>query len=256
MKYSIKIFKNGQTSAPGPEMFYLSEWDRDYNLYTYFFQIKSGGKTILLDTGCGDTDIINKMLFKEFNGKISFDLPENERIESYIKKGEIIPEEVDYVVLSHLHHDHSSNVGLFKNAKVVLSKKGWLEYMKKERPYYYNDALFPTGPIKYIASLPAEKIILIDDEIELLPGLRIFYVGGHTPCCLAVEAMTQSGRVVMTSDVAFLKDNVKNNHPIGLFYNLWECFEAYKKINSIADIVLTSHDPDILDKDFPSGIIK
>ncbi|HHT78443.1 MAG TPA: MBL fold metallo-hydrolase [Actinobacteria bacterium] len=256
MKYSIEIFKNGQTSAPGPEMFYLSEWDNSYNLHTYFFQLKSGNRTILVDTGCGDTDIINKMLFKEFKGKISFDLPEEERIQSYIKKRRIIPEKVDYVIISHLHHDHSSNVGIFKNAKVVLSRKGWLEYMKKKRPYYYNDALFPTEPIQYISSLPAEKIILAGEEEEILPGLKVFYVGGHTPCCMAVEAETQSGKVVMTSDVAFLKSNVKNNHPVGLFYNLWECFEAYKKISSRADIVLTSHDPDILDKDFPSGLIK
>jgi len=256
MNYSIEIFKNGKTTAPGPEMFYLSEWEKNYNLYTYFFQIKSGDKTILVDTGCGDTDIINKMLFEEFKGKISFDLPEEERIQSYIGKGRIIPEKVDYVILSHLHHDHSSNVSLFRNAKVVLSKKGWLEYMKKERPYYYNDALFPIEPIKYISSLPAENIILVDEEQEILPGLKVFYTGGHTPCCMAVEARTQSGNVVITSDVAFLKDNVKNNHPIGLFYDLWECFEAYKKINKRADIILTSHDPEILDKDFPSSLIK
>lgn len=256
MNYTIEIFKNGETSAPGPEMFYLSEWERDYSLYTYFFQIKSDDTTILLDTGCGDIDIINKMLFEEFKGKINFDVPENERIESYIKQGKIIPDKIDYVILSHLHHDHSSNVSFFKNAKVVLSRRGWLEYMKKERPYYYNDVLFPTEPIKYIASLPASKIVLIDEEVELLPGLKVFYVGGHTPCCIAVEAETQSGKVVFTSDTAFLKKNVKSNHPIGLLYNLWECFEAYKKINKRADIIITSHDPDVLIKDFPSGVIK
>lgn len=256
MNYLIEIFKNGQTTAPGPEMFYLSQWDKNYNLYTYFFQLKAAGKTILVDTGCGDIDNINEMLAKEFGGKISFELPEEERIEAYIKKKRINPDEVDYVILSHLHHDHSSNIDLFKNARVVLSKRGWLEYMKKERPYYYNDILFPTKPIKYISALPADKIILVDDEMEILPGLKVFYAGGHTPGCLAVEAKTAAGNVVMSSDVAFLKDNLKSNHPIGLFYNLWECFEAYKKINKRADIILTSHDPDIMDKDFPTGLIK
>lgn len=255
MKYEIEIYRNGVTKAPGPEIFFLSDWGKEYLLYTYVFIVKGNGHTILIDTGCGDINIINKMLLREFKGKITFDLPENETIEAIISKANINPEEVDYVFISHLHHDHASNVDLFPNAKVVLSKKGWLEYMKKERPYYYNDVLFPTRPVKYIASLPPGKLILVEDEEEILPEISTFWVGGHTPGCIAVEVNTKKGKVVFSSDVAFFIENIKKNHPIGLFYNLWECFEAYKKINSRADIILTSHDPSVLDRMFPDGKI-
>jgi glyoxylase-like metal-dependent hydrolase (beta-lactamase superfamily II) len=255
MDYTVDIYKNGSTSAPGPEMFYLSDWGKGYKLYTYVFIVKGGNHTILIDTGCGDIEVINKMLLKEFEGKISFDLPEDETVEAILEKSNTDPLVVDYVFLSHLHHDHSSNIDMFPNAKVVLSKKGWLEYMKKERPYYYNDALFPVRPIQYISALPAEKIIFIEDELEVLPGLKAFQVGGHTPCCMALRVNTAAGRVVFTSDVAFFKKNVEENHPIGLFYNLWECFEAYKKIRENADIIITSHDPAVLDEMFPEGRI-
>ena len=255
MKYKIEIYKNGSTKAPGPEMFFLSDWEKQYNLYTYVFIVKGNGHTILIDTGCGDIEAINKLLYKEFDGKISFELPDNESIKSILKRSNTDPGEVDHVFISHLHHDHSSNVGLFPNAKVILSKKGWMEYMKKERPYYYNDELFPTEPIKYISSLPSEKIIFIEDELEVLPGIKAFWVGGHTPCCMAVRVDTDRGRVVFTSDVAFFEENVEKDHPIGLFYNLWECFEAYKKIKDNADIIITSHDPKVLDTKFPGGKI-
>lgn len=255
MVYEIEIHRNGFTKAPGPEMFFLSDWDKEYDLYTYIFIVKGNGHTILIDTGCGDIEIINKMLNKEFGGKITFSLPEEERIGSILKKSNIDPREVDYVFISHLHHDHSSNVELFPNAKVVLSKKGWVEYMKKNRPYYYNDALFPAGPIKYIAGLPPEKIIFVEDEIEVLPGIKAFWVGGHTPGCMAVQVNSREGKVVFTSDVAFFEENVTDNHPIGLFYNLWECYEAYKRIKDNADIIITSHDPSVLDKKFPNGKI-
>ncbi len=250
MEYNVKIFKNGSTKAPGPEMYYLSEWDKEYTLYTYFFQVKGNGHNILIDTGCGDIDAINDMLLEDFGGKISFDLPESETTENILKSNNINTEDIDYVFISHLHHDHASNVDLFPNAKVVLSKKGWLKYMEKDKPYYYNDVLFPTKPIKYLASLPPDRLIFVEEEKEILPGISAFWVGGHTPGCMAVEVNTKKGNVVFTSDVAFFEGNIKKNHPIGLYYNQWEVFEAYNKIRDKADIIVTSHDPDMIDKKF------
>lgn len=59
--------------------------------------------------------------------------------------------------------------------------------MKKERPYFYNnDIIFPTKPIKYIVALPSEKLILVKDKEEILPGIKAFWVGGHTLGCMAV----------------------------------------------------------------------
>jgi glyoxylase-like metal-dependent hydrolase (beta-lactamase superfamily II) len=254
MEYQVQICRNGTTKAPGPEMFYLSDWEKEYNLCTYMFIVRGGGHTMLIDTGCGDIEAINRLLDEEFGGKISFDLPEEETTQANLSRAGVEPEEVDYVFLSHLHHDHASNVDLFPNAKVVLSSKGWLEYAKKQRPYYYVESLFPVRPIRYIASQPSEKLIFVDEELEVLPGINCFWVGGHTPCCMAVQVNTAKGRVVFTSDVAFFERNVTEEHPIGMFYNLWECHEAYKKIKSKADIIVTSHDPEVLTR-FPDGRI-
>lgn len=253
MQYQVEIYRNGFTTAPGPEMYFLNEWDTDFKLYTYVFLLKGNGKNILIDTGCGDIKCINEMLLEEFGGKITFELPENENIDNILKKAQLEPGDIDYVFVSHLHHDHVSNVDLFPNARVVLSRKGWMEYMKKERPYFYNDALFPPRAIKYLAALPAERLIFVDQPEEVLAGISAFWVGGHTPGCMAVEVNTKKGKAVFTSDVAFFEGNVRKNHPIGLFYNLWEVFEAYKKISQRADIIITSHDPDILDKHFKTG---
>ncbi|GAI85193.1 unnamed protein product, partial [marine sediment metagenome] len=156
-----EIYKNGETTAPGPEIYFMKEWDKKYLLYTYVFIIRGNGKTMLVDTGCGDIEPINKMLLEEFGGTITFNLPEDETINAIIKKANIDPNKVDFVFISHLHHDHASNIHLFPNAKIVISKRGWLEYMKKERPYYYNDILFPINTIKLTASFMIESISIL-----------------------------------------------------------------------------------------------
>lgn len=256
MQYRIEIFRNGMVkSLPGPTVFMLSDMTRLYELYTYVFIVKGNGKTIVVETGCGDVSKINRINLELHDGHSIFEIPEEENIESIIKKAEIIPGKVDFVFLTHLHHDHSSNVDLFPNAKVVLSKKGWIEYLKKDRPYYYNELDFPSRPIKYLSSLSSEQLVLVDEEKEIIEGIRAFWVGGHTPCCMAFEIETIKGRVVFTSDIAFLESNISKNHPIGFYYNLWECYEGYEKIKRKADIILTSHDPDILNKNYKDGKI-
>jgi len=256
MNYEIEIYRNGFTKAPGPEIFYLNDWEKEYELFTYVYVIRGENLLMLYDTGCGDIDIINEMLFKEFKGKITFDLPKDENIDAILNKAGIDPLDVNYVFLSHLHHDHSSNVGLFKNAKVILSRNGWINYKLENRPYYYDNPLFPKAPIKYIDSLPPEKTVFIDNGTEIAPGIYSFWVGGHTPCCTAMVVETAQGRAALTSDIAFMEKNITEDKPIGFFYSLWEIYEGYKKIRQNSDFVLTSHDPDVLLKRFPLGIIK
>jgi glyoxylase-like metal-dependent hydrolase (beta-lactamase superfamily II) len=256
MYYDIEIFRNGIVkSLPGPNIFRLSHYSRLYELCIYVFIIKGNGKTIILDTGCGDVADINKRNMKDNERHDIFEIPEEENIESIIQKANIDTQDIDFVFLTHLHHDHISNVDLFPNAKVVLSKKGLVEYMKKNRPYFYDELIFPERPISYISSLPPEKIILVDGEQEIVEGINAFWVGGHTPCCIAFEVETKRGKAVFTSDIAFLESNISQNHPVGVCYNLWECYEGYSKIRNRADIVLTSHDPDILNVHFKDGRI-
>ncbi len=256
MYYDIEIFRNGIVkSLPGPNIFRLSHYSRLYELCVYVFIIKGGGKTIVVETGCGDVTEINRRNIKENEGHDIFEIPEEESIGSIIQKANIDTDEVDFVFLTHLHHDHVSNVDLFPNAKLVLSKKGLEEYISKNRPYFYDELIYPTRAINYISSLPPEKLILVNGEQEIIEGINSFWVGGHTPCCIAFEVETKKGKAVFTSDVAFLEDNIRQNHPTGSYYNLWECYEGYEKIRNRADIILTSHDPNILDVHFKDGKI-
>jgi len=253
MKYTIEIYRNGVTTAPGPEIYYLSDWEKEYNLYTYVFVVRSEELTMLVDTGCGDISLVNRMLEEEFGGRITFDMPVTETFDRILEDAEVDPKKVDYVFISHLHHDHVSNVDLFQNAKIVLARRGIDAYMNENRPYYYNEVLFPSGPIGSILARPYEQVIYVEGSQEILPGIRCHHVGGHTPGCMAVEIETEQGSAVCTSDVAFMRENVTENRPVGLFYNLWECYDAYELIQDKADLLLTSHDPGILDASFPTG---
>lgn len=85
---------------------------------------------ILFDTGysmdiynCG---IIGK-LYNIFNPTY---VKEEDIIDYKLKKDNINPDEIKYIILSHLHPDHIGGLDKFKNAKIIISNKAYNSYSK------------------------------------------------------------------------------------------------------------------------------
>jgi glyoxylase-like metal-dependent hydrolase (beta-lactamase superfamily II) len=93
----------------------------------------------------------------------------------------------------------------------------------------------------------------VEWEEEILPGLSVFWIGGHSPADQAVSARTLSGNTVITSDTVFLYRNIEENVPVGYFYNLEECYDAMETIRNVADVILPTHDPEVLVR-HPEGV--
>jgi glyoxylase-like metal-dependent hydrolase (beta-lactamase superfamily II) len=94
------------------------------------------------------------------------------------------PEDVTMVVNTHLHFDHSGGntrrdgdaiVATFPRASYVFQRVEWIDAVnanERTRGSYYPDDFAPleaTG-----------KLELIDEAVEILPGLRLDRVQGHT----------------------------------------------------------------------------
>jgi hypothetical protein len=96
-----------------------------------------------------------------------------------------------------------------------------------------------------------EKLHLIEDEEEVLPGLRAYWVGTHHRSSMAYSIDTEKGRVVVT-DACFKYGNIEDNRPLGVMESLPECMAAYNRIRAEAQIVIPLYDPLVLAR-FPDG---
>ena len=88
------------------------------------------------------------------------------------------PTSITDVILTHAHHDHVEAVGEYTNATVYLERR---EY-KEAKPYLQK----------------TERLVLFDDEHELLEDVRIKRVGGHSIGSCIVKVKTQKGEFVYT----------------------------------------------------------
>jgi len=163
------------------------------NLYV----LKAHGKNMIFDIGLGDT--LND---KE---KIVYNTDAKTSMEKELAALELKPEDIDYVILTHLHTDHAGGmasiesgefVPRFKNAKYLATKEEWeVAVNPSERTaVVYN-------PERLMAIKDSGRLELIDANMELFPGIRAVYTGGHTEGHFALEMESEGKRVFYYADI-------------------------------------------------------
>jgi len=151
------------------------------------FLIKTQRALVLLETGLGP----------KLTGKFTdiFNVQRKPDLFSSLREAGFAPEDVDFVVNTHLHFDHcggntrfdegGETVPTFPRAKYVIQKGEWeaaLSPEERDKPSYLQENF-----------VPLEKhgvIELIDGDRELVDGVEIIVVPGHTARhqCLKVRS--------------------------------------------------------------------
>jgi N-acyl homoserine lactone hydrolase len=165
---------------------------------------------VLFDTGCITEDGYDK--YKSYFKCTNEDLLVNRLSEIGYTPGDI-----KYVVLSHLHFDHSGNVHLFKNAKILVSSE---EFSKTMLDYGLGreTAVDPKEVELWVKNSLKWKLIE-EDKRELLPGITIYNFGsGHSYGMLAMLIHTQTlGKVLIVGDMAYTREALKLKVPGAVF---------------------------------------
>lgn len=161
---------------------------------------------------------------------IPITLGEDEYMEKQLALCGVTPEEIDYVVISHLHHDHAGKIGIFKNAKVIVQRK------EMEAALMFTHTVNPKGVyLKADLEVDADWT-LIDGDYDLLPGVRLLSVPGHAEGlqCMQLE-LDQMGTVLLTSDACYTDLNWgPPERPAGALLDSKAYFASLKKLKKIA----------------------
>ena len=188
--------------------------------------IQTEGKNILIDTGIGNkiTDKIRKIFEPS-----KFELLKN------LKKLGIERTDIDYVILTHLHFDHTGGVVsifeekpelTFPNAMHIIQKKEWEIANNPDElnraSYNFKDdlqLLYERG-----------KYQIIDGDLEVVPGMTLELVGGHSEGMQMIRMESEDELAYYAGDIIPL--NVQRHLSVNSVYDICrrDSFKAKKRI--------------------------
>ncbi|HTZ36828.1 MAG TPA: MBL fold metallo-hydrolase [Stellaceae bacterium] len=164
------------------------------------FLVRTGRHTVLIDACIGND--------KERPARPQWHRFKSSYIADLARLG-VAPEEVDYVMCTHLHWDHvgwntrlvdGSWVPTFPNAKYVMAKKEYGHW----QDFHASGADHPHATAFADSILPVVRTgqaMLVDDDHALEDGLWFEGAPGHTPGNVVIHARSGGARGVFVGDV-------------------------------------------------------
>lgn len=165
------------------------------------------------------------------------------------------PESVTDIVVSHVHWDHLDGADLFPHARVWIQRAEYEYYVGANgKPLH---SAIDTVDAEMLAGLKrAGRVRLIPgDDVEILPGIRVYTGGKHTFASQYAGVHTARGTVVLASDNLYLFENLEKHRPIAQTLDSTSNLAAQERMKTIASdvrLIVPGHDPAVFER-FPSA---
>ncbi len=232
----------------------MDRWDDWEELYFYMILVRGEGKVAVINTGPPrDLTALNARWTAAFTERGALVRGARELPEAALGQHGVALNDVDLVLITPLQAYAVGNIPLFRSAQICISRRGWIEdfHAPTYEMHVPRKLRIPDDVLSYLTLEAPERVRLLEDEEEILPGLKAFWAGTHHRSSMVFMIQTASGRVAVT-DCCFKYGNIERMHPLGIMESLPECMAAYHRIRKEADVVVPLYDPEVL-KRFPDG---
>src|SRR2546422_238524 len=221
--YEVYALKYGERDTTACQFFYREASHESITLHYYVWLILGGPHPILVDTGFLDDDARER-------GIRSYVSPA-----AMVERAGVKPGDVPVALITHLHYDHWAGHSLFPGAEYWIQRD---EVAFWTGPYGHYPAFRQSANVGALARLVtlnyASRVRIIDGDRQVLPGIGVHRVGGHTAGLQIVTVQTRRGTVVLTSDASHFYRNVETRQPVQIITSLPEMLAAFETIHALA----------------------
>lgn len=210
---------------------YLTDCGQKITIPRVMFCLQ-GETTVVVDTGCRSLEDARVL------GEDLTIAPEQEPATALRRIG-VEPEDVEVVILTHLHWDHCGNNRLFPRARFYVQRRE-LQYAMGPDPFMRKAYLSPLlGLDPPFLGFRYEEL---EGDTKLFDGLEVVLLPGHSPGFQGVLVDTSVGRVLIAGDAIFTYENYEKGIPPGFHWDLAESWRSMQRVRYICDLFIPGHD--------------
>jgi glyoxylase-like metal-dependent hydrolase (beta-lactamase superfamily II) len=256
MNYTLRMLRSGAVDVPFPEVYWMERFQDWTRLEFQLGVIQGGGKTVVVNTGFPEDITGMAKAWKDYLGdRAVLERPEEWKTRLALPAVGVDPAKVDYVLITPIQLYATSNLRIFSNAKICISRRGWTEdIIAPSYPHHVpRQGCISDEDFEWLQGSNNKNLLLLDDVHELLPGLTCRWAGVHHRSSMLVEVETAKG-LAMLSDCAFHFANVEEGRPLGIAESIIEAHAVYADIRKRARHFIPLYEP-LIRQRYPNGVI-
>jgi glyoxylase-like metal-dependent hydrolase (beta-lactamase superfamily II) len=238
--YRIHAVRYAHRTCTTSEAFYGDHHNGPMTMDYFVWALTNGAETVVVDLGF--TEAVGTARGRQFLRPIDRGLAEVG----------VDCRQVEHVILSHFHYDHVGNYALFPNAKFYVQDAEMAFYTGRNAA---QGAFRRSVEVEDICALIRlnydRRLVFVDGGMEVVPGVRVQKVGGHTAGMQIVTVAHAKGQAVVASDASHYYRNFEERIPFNTLHDLpgmYRAFDTIKGLASSQDLVIPGHDPLVLER--------
>ena len=191
-----------------------------------------------LNTDQGSFGYSTNSLLRVGNHNILIDTgPSSRRAFLYkaLQARDLTPDDIDIIILTHMHWDHCQNTDLFKNARVVVNPTE-IDYARNPNPW---DLAVAAGMADLMRTM---KIDVVSEGDTIVDGVSVLETPGHTKGHMSVLAEVDGERVLLAGDAMPESGTVARGMPYNIFWDLEDAKESVEKMVASSRVFYPGHD--------------
>ena len=229
MNYTITAMSHGYMNADSSVLMLRTKIGVPNKNTMNIFLVQGGGENILIDTGSLPNEI-NPPERAEYTS-----------LEGYRPVKEVIEEQgikcsdITRIIYTHLHYDHCWNLELFPKDIPIYIQGREMEYAMNPIPWDERIYSFLPGSDVPPWLFALGRIVRVDGDKEILPGIKLLLTPGHSKGSQSVLIDTKEGKYLCTGDFLPRIESYEKQIPNGIINNLYEWTESYNKVHDLVD---------------------
>lgn len=162
----------------------------------------------------------------------------------------VAADQVQDVVISHMHYDHAGNHAMFPAARYHVQDREMafctgrcMCHGDLRRPFEATDVTAMVGRVF------EGRVRFHDGASELAPGITLHHVGGHSLGLQVMRVRTRRGFVVLAADASHFYAHLTERRVFPIVADVPAVLEGYETLLRLAsspDHVIPGHDPLVL----------